>query len=549
MKTLSRALFVAGLATIGGFAHAGIDITLNKYIPVILDSTEFPVSYVYEKGKANIMQGRPCGGTDVKISITPFFTQANKGTSLFNNAKNSELGDLAGRWNLLTILNTQVPKGYTANTLLGSGTADGTAIINSEILSTLVTDLGNIPYGTTLCSEECPPVPTNVPREFTTLQGLQSLQNSTETFGYLTIPSKFRSYGARLEIGGSLECGLGALVKFGFGSVSQTGNFNNAIYFGNVDVTYSTSSTTSGTTTTTTATTTVFDAAYYFVGDIKTIVNNPFNSIVTASTSSGTTTYANAYAPTNPQWYTALKTVAIDTTNRLNQIAKVVGLNLNDFQRTGFEDLRGEIFWRKAIKLDRQDITLLIPFVSMFGTLDLADAANPLQPLAVSLGNDGFRSLGGGMGFTVELPDGLELGAAFGAVGYNSRVEQRLPMPNAAGQSGIYPYQAETRIHPGKTWYVSVLGNAYHFEDDASFYGQYIYVNHGRDHYTLINPDPIFMPEILEGRSIWSNHMLNFGLNVDISSGISLGCAAQIPLKQKNSARSSSFLLSLIASY
>ena len=520
MNKLFQAMFVACLYTVGNAILASFDITLDKTNPSPLNNTDFPAAYLYDAAKDSLKKGLSHGGSGIKISAMPYYSRADIGTSL-TGQKNTELGDLPGRWNLFAILNTDTPDNYSPSDLLGD--AATTSMDSETIFADLVNDLADLSYGGSSNTS------VGEPSEFSSMEGLLSLQNSDELVGFLTIPTKYRKYGTKFEVSGSTDNGFGATIQIGVASISQTASFNNAIGFGNVDIT----STTAGTT----STTTTSNAAYYIKNNVRTLVNNPFYNDAT---------YGKV---TDQQWYAALKCMQRGTTNRLNEIATAIGLNLSDFQKTGLEDLRGELFWRKGLKLNTKDPVVFTPFISVFGTLDLGEICDQSQPLSVPFGNNGHKSFGGNMGFTLDFNDNFEIGAALGIATYTSRTEQNMRMPNHSNQCGIYPFSTAATINPGNTAYTSLLMNSRHFEENLSFFMQYIYVGHSKDKITLVTDNDGFLPQILEGKSIWSNHMANVGLNYEVSPGVTLGCAAQIPLKQRNSYRGSTFALSISASH
>jgi hypothetical protein len=545
MKKLFQALFVACLYSVGNTVFAGFYITLDRSNPAPLTTTEMPNIYNYTRAKEKLSKGQYDSGSGISVIAMPYYSRANIGTNLYND-KGSEIGDLAGRWNLFAIMDTNLPNNYNPGSdipaLLGSSDNPSTASSGGTIPSDLIYSLtftgdydltpfaGTSFYGgTSYTTSGSLPSSLSAPTEFQSIPGLLSLQDAQELVGYLTIPTKYSRYGSRFEISGSTNIGVGALVQFGVASVSQRAIYDNEIKFGNVDVT----TTTSGTTTVTTNT----NAAYYVRNGVKILVNNPFYNDAAVG------------KVTDQQWYASLKNIKRNTTNKLNEIAETIGLNLNDYQRTGLEDLRGEIYWRKALRLKTAEPILFIPFVSFVGTLDLSEAVDPNQPLALPFGNNGHKSYGANAGFTLDFSDSFEIGTAVGVVSFSDRYEPNLRVPNQEQQSGIYPYATAAKINPGNSWFASLLMNCHHFEEDLSFFMQYLYVGHSRDKIILTNPDPAYLPKVLEGKTIWNSHLANVGLNYEVSPSVMIGCAGQIPLKQMNAYRVASFAVSIIASH
>ena len=290
-----------------------------------------------------------------------------------------------------------------------------------------------------------------------------------------------------------------------------------------------------GATTPTTAT--ILNAAYYLKNGTRILVNNPFyNDAISGKV-------------LDTQWYEALKVIKQDTASQLDLIAKTTGLDLSDFQKTGVEDLRGEIFWRKGLKLDLPQPVVFIPYVSLVGSLDVTAPINPNQVLARPFGNNGHKSYGGNAGFTLDFDNNFEIGAAVGLVAFTSRVEPNLRMPSDIDQSVLYPYATSAKISPGNSWFISLLMNSFHFEENLNFYMQYIYLGHGTDKITLTQPDAAYFPQVLESKSAWSSQMINLGLNYEVSPSITIGCGGQIPIKQMNAYRSATFALSVFATH
>jgi len=568
MKKLYQALFVACLYTVStDIFTTGIDLSLDKADPNPMNCTEMPITYVYSRAKTALSKGQYDSGSSIQLTALPFHVHATQGTDL-NGVKNAELMDLSGRTNLFTMFNSNLPSNYQAGsaipTLLGTapyldsttsstpppsndGTLPNNLLLDLQAANyTLVSgvpsgdDTGLIYGGTLFTGSSSSTTVGNVtsaptPTQFTTIAGLRSLQDNLQLIGFLTGPTKYSKYGSRFEIVGATSLGIGAAIRIGVSSISQSGFFNNEILFGNVDVSSYPAPTAGGATTPTTNT--VQNAAYYLKNGVRILVNNPFYNDPTTG------------KVTDAQWYEALKVIKQDTANQLDLIAKTTGLDLCDFQKTGVEDLRAELFWRKGLKLDLPQPVVFIPYVSLVGSFDVTAPIKPNQVLAMPFGNNGHKSYGGNAGFTLDFDNSFEVGAAVGLVAFTSRVEQNLRIPTDVDQSVLYPYATSARISPGNSWFMSLLMNSFHFEENLTFYMQYIYVGHSSDKITLTQPDPAYFPEILECRSSWSSQMVNLGLNYEVSPSITIGCGGQIPLKQMNAYRSATFALSIFATH
>lgn len=559
MKKLYQALFVACLYTFGTDIFSGdYVVTLDPRDPAPMYATAMPDD-CYMKAKEAFRKGQYNSGSGIQLTAMPFHVHAKQGTNL-NGIKNSELGDLGGRANLFAIFNSNLPAGYNSSSpipaLIGTQTSlntipDATAVPpvsnNGSIPNQLLLDLqaatyssgvttGNengLIYGGTAFTGSTPgtlPTSAPTPTQFKTIAGLRSLQSQfQELIGYLSIPAKYSKYGSRFEITGATSCGLGASVRLGVSSISQSGEFVSPILFGNVDTTTTNSSGT--------ATTTTVNGAYYLVNGVRVLVNNPFyNDPIVGKV-------------LDPQWYEALKVMKQDTVNQLDEMAQVTGWNLSDFQKTGLEDLRGEIFWRKGIKLATEEPVTFIPYVAVVGSVDITGPTDPNQIFAAPFGNNGHKSYGGNAGFTLDFDNSFEIGSTVGVVTFSRRTENNLRMPNNPEQSVLYPYNASATINPGNTWFASLLLNCHNFEENLTFFMQYMYVGHSKDKVTLTNPSTVFLPKVLENKSMWSSQVANVGLTYEVSPSITIGCGGQIPLKQMNAYRTATFILSIAASH
>lgn len=573
MKKLYQALFVACLYTVStDIFTTGIDLSLDRRDPNPLNCTEMPLTYIYSDAKAALRKGQYDSGSGIQVTALPFHVHATQGTNL-DGIKDANLLDLSGRANIFTLFNSNLPSNYAANsaipTLLGTAPyldanpgsiknpVDNDGTLPQNLLLDLQaatysnasgiitgTEQGLIYGGTSFTGSTPGTLPTSAPTptQFTTVAGLRSLQDNLQLIGFLTGPAKYSKYGSRFEIIGASSLGIGAAVRIGVASISQSGFFNNEILFGNVDVA---GAPYTGTPPTPTVTT-VQNAAYYLKNDTKVLVNNPFYND------------PGVGKVTDAQWYEALKVIKQDTANQLDLIAKTTGLDLSDFQKTGVEDLRFELFWRKGLKLDTDQPVVFVPYLSVVGSLDVTAPINSSQILAAPFGNNGHKSCGGNAGFTLDFDNSFEIGAAVGLVAFTSRFEQNLRMPTDVDQSVLYPYTTAAKISPGNNWFISLLLNSFHFEENLTFYMQYIYVGHGRDKITLTSSGETevsgvytkaYFPEVLESKSAWNSQMVNLGLNYEVSPSITIGCGGQIPLKQMNAYRSATFALSIFATH
>ncbi len=520
MKKLLYNLASACLYWSSFTAIAGTNVTLDKADPAPLNSTTLPFAYVYDHGKERIRDGRSATGDGLEVSVTPFYSKASKGTDR-NGLQKTELGDLSGKWNLLALLDTATPTGQSAIGLLGNSVAPGTGTLPAALIAALE-------YGITGSAGNANEYGQgSTPTQLESIAGMIPLQDANnEFFGFQTTAEKYCKKGARFQTTGALDCGLGVTVQLGVASISNSATFKSPVSYNYTSSTITSTTYPNSTTVVNTTTPT------FLKGGVATTAENPFS----------------IHKVTTSNWAYVLQTLDDQLIDQFQAIADAIGLDTTNFQKSGFEDLKGELFWRKAIKLEGHNKALFTPFVTVNGAFDLGEPVDQDKILSMPFGNGGHHAIGGAAGFSLDFEDNFEIGAAMGVNTYSCRRENNMRIPNSIYQNGIYPYKTAANINPGNTWYLSTFMNSYHFEEDLSFYAQYLYVSHGKDNITLVTPNSGFFPEILAAKTPWSSHMLNLGLNYDVSSGIQIGCAAQIPLKQRNAHRSSTVAISIAAS-
>jgi hypothetical protein len=73
------------------------------------------------------------------------------------------------------------------------------------------------------------------------------------------------------------------------------------------------------------------------------------------------------------------------------------------------------------------------------------------------------------------------------------------------------------------------------------FFEWYV-LDHQKDSICLVEPDPAFVPCVLECISSFKTKLGNAGFNYDLSPNIGVGFLWQIPFSQRNSYRSSTIM-------
>lgn len=236
------------------------------------------------------------------------------------------------------------------------------------------------------------------------------------------------------------------------------------------------------------------------------------------------------------------------------EIGKELCLDFDTFHHTSFEDVALQAYWRHAYEVNFQRDSswarfLAIPFFKVGGVLASAKKAPLDRAFSLSSGNDGYNAVGFDAGLNFDFVDTIEIGAKGGFTHFFERTVCQLPVPTSCLQSGIYPFRADVCYKPGNSWDFEVKMSAYHFLDRLSFFLEYVYITHEKDHIKIKNEDPAFKPKCLEDITCWQVQVANVAFNYDISPNLGLGVLWQAPLKQVFTYRSSLLMFSVNASF
>ncbi|MCA9770554.1 hypothetical protein KC460_04255 [Candidatus Dependentiae bacterium] len=243
--------------------------------------------------------------------------------------------------------------------------------------------------------------------------------------------------------------------------------------------------------------------------------------------------------------------------DQLENIAMDIGLNICNFHKISFEDLRIKLYWRRAHELNQGLVgkdycwskVLLIPFIMVGGTVATSKERDPNDVFALTFGNDDHHSVGVTAGLNFDFADTVEIGGEVGITHFFARDFCNYRVPTSTCQQGIFPFTTDVRIKPGYNWHFALKMNAYHFLKCLSFYFQYVVIQHESDDICLKCHDDAFVPSVLEKKSTWKMQVANIGFNYDISPSISLGFLWQAPLARKNAFRSTTVMFSFNAQF
>jgi hypothetical protein len=315
-----------------------------------------------------------------------------------------------------------------------------------------------------------------------------------QQFGYFRVPIEYRKRGARIDLQAKLFCDIGLEIQTGFADLCQTATLLDQTALANV------------------------------TGSFDTCGNPNF-----------TTTNVECLL---------MKPVQV--------IADQIGLNIcKNFHETSIEDIRAGLYWRHAYAINKErtdfPLFLCIPFFHVQASFPTGRERNHLDAFGLPFGNDGHTALGVKGGINLDFAETVEFGGEMGVTHFFRHCHNCFPMPTDIYQTGIFPFSTSVNIQPGDTWWGAIKLSAYHFVGNLSFWGQYMFINHLKDCISPTNPDPAFLPCVLECISDWRSQMANVAFNYDISPNFSIGVLWQAPVSQRRAYRSSTVLLSFDA--
>lgn len=462
----------------------------------------------------------------VSLALSPFGQNACGGTNMCG--KRVPLGDLNGRWSMVGLLMGPLPEGRT-------------------LPPTLLTALNNL-------------FPGINPGDLTD----PNIIDPNQTFGFFSVPLKYQKRGLRWEFNLKLFNDFGFTFQGGVSDICQK-----VEGFDNLTCESCPIKIPDGTT----------DGRTLNNCGLSLINNTTANSC--ASAVSCCTRFCDETIPCCGRFFEAKgdgtggtvdplkakypkytrENVNYFLMNNLRPIMKEIGYDICNFHKISVEDLRFDIFWRRATFINKGKPGwaefLFIPFLRIGGSLALADEQDPNIAFSLPFGNNGHHSIGVNGGINLDFIQTVQIGAEFGVTHFFPRDICNYRVPNIMNgrqpahqcKQALFPFSTDVRVCPGLNWHFGAKIAAHHFLDRLSFYFQYVLLHHEDDKITLKNPDPAFAPCILEEQSYFKVQLGNFGLNYDISPHLNLGFAVQLPFWQRNAYRSTTVLFSLWGTY
>ena len=242
--------------------------------------------------------------------------------------------------------------------------------------------------------------------------------------------------------------------------------------------------------------------------------------------------------------------------NQLVPLAKQLGIDLCNFTKWGIEDLYFSLFWRHAHVINyNRDLSwarfLLIPFIRIGGSFATGAPRDPSIAFSLPFGNNGSHSVNFNAGLNFDFAETVEIGGEIGYSHFFKKEFDNFRMPTNVLQSGIFPYATNVSVQPGDSAYVAAKLAAYHFLDRLSFWGQWVYVHHRKDSFTLLSNDPAFLPiddNNPRGKcnnTAWRAQIGNFGLTYDLSPNLGIGVLWQQMFHARNTYNATTIMFTL----
>jgi hypothetical protein len=230
-----------------------------------------------------------------------------------------------------------------------------------------------------------------------------------------------------------------------------------------------------------------------------------------------------------------------------------------DYDDVSIEDVYLSLWWRRAFAVNEERCPedwahfTITPFASVDATVPTAKEEDRKKLLGIAFGSDRHAALGCSSGFNIDFYETLEICFSGGFRHFFARDVNRFHTPTNCTQRFLYPYCTTLNVQPGNNLHFTAEMHAYNFISKLSAWIQYALVNHTEDTFKLVDPTPAqidaFRPDDLKCRSKFQTQILNTSLYFEISPNITLGFAAQWPIMQRNSYRSTTFLGTIRAMY
>ncbi|GAG96175.1 unnamed protein product, partial [marine sediment metagenome] len=251
--------------------------------------------------------------------------------------------------------------------------------------------------------------------------------DKNEQFGFFSIPLNYRKRGMRFDLSTKISDDFGIRFRFGIADICQT----------------------------------------------TTCVG--FENLTEKATPNYGDSDPKSYNPNNPN-FTKDNINSKLMCNR-EQIAPQICLNIDNFNQTSVEDLRVGLYWRHAYPINHNrngwPRFLVIPYLTLDGSLAVGKNRNWNQPFALSFGSNDHHGVGITGGINIDFTESVEFGMESGFTHFFAKDFCHYPVPTSSYQSGIYPFTTDVNIKPGYNVHFGAKMQAYHFLERLSVYFQY----------------------------------------------------------------------------
>ncbi len=331
------------------------------------------------------------------------------------------------------------------------------------------------------------------------IENIEDVIDPSRNFGFFSLPSRFQMRGARADIFIDLFCSMGLHLKGGFASISHA-------------------------------------------------PKHPINE-------TGCTEPSCPFDPTDGGNYSGVTYQNVNNylMNEYDCIIREIGMRNRTFQKSGFEELIAELYWRYPISLNdnREDWlqVLAIPYIEGGFAYSPSEAVNTSELFGHMFGNNKHWAAGFTAGLCLDFVETVEIG---GEIGYTHFFEENFDcyrIPNSKLQNNIFPFTTAVNIEPGHNMHYALKLTARNFLERLSGYFQFVALEHTQDCIKLCTQDPAFVPEVLGRKTGFKTKVANIAFTYPITPNFLVGFMWQAPLSQRNAARTTTIMLGLTGSF
>lgn len=489
----------------------------------------------------------------VSFSISPFTQKARRGRTFAKEEVN--LGDIAGRWNMLALLYGPLP----------GQTSDPTQPLTDFCTKMNINDFNNTQLGTAklhIFSDffaENQPFNPDARIEFSESNTLTSpyILTSTagDTLGFFSVPLKYRKVGVRGEFNLHVTQDLGITVQSGIAEIRQT--LTEFISLTNLD-----------------ACPCPNDVCDDFAGIEVTINqdnsqpfdNNPCRLIPIYDSPFSLPTSLFTTCSTGDHNNTECTTPLIQIQNQLMDqykarlLFKQIGLDDCNFEKTSFEDIRFIAWWRHIFEVNRfadhcqWPWFFITPALSFNFIIPTSHRKDRSLLFSVPFGNDGHWSVGFDAQMYIDFVETVMISFGCGMNYFFPTDVKCYRLPTDHDQKGVFPFATKVQVKPGLNFNCSASLSAYHFLSYLSAYAEWVLVKHEHDELKLKNPadKATWTKQLIQQAECitkFASNVINAGLYYDISPNITLAAGAQFPIAQRNAYKSTTWMATFAATF